>query len=150
VPPSRPSVQAPAQLEAKAAVPTVSPAPPSEAPAAAPSTPARVNETDAIHTTLSRYRTAFNVLDATAASAVWPTVDQKALGRAFDNLEQQSLTFDSCSIDMRGARALATCSGTAQYVPKVGNKNSRSDRRQWVFNLRKVDEQWLINEVNSR
>jgi hypothetical protein len=99
---------------------------------------------------LSRYRTAFSGLDASAAGAVWPSVDQKALGRAFARLEQQRLTFESCAIDVRGLRAVATCKGTADYVPKVGNKSSRTDSRQWVFDLRKVEERWLIDTVNSR
>jgi hypothetical protein len=121
---------------------------PPRAPAAIPV--ARPSDNDAIQATLGRYRTAFSGLDAHAAGAVWPSVDQKALERAFARLEHQKLTFTTCNIDVRGVRALATCRGTADYVPKVGSKSSRSDPRQWVFNLQKVDEQWLIETVNSR
>jgi hypothetical protein len=153
-PPARPNVPVPNEVVSTApvAAAAVSPAREATPPPTAPSEvlPTRVNETEAIQVTLSRYRTAFSALDATAARAVWPTVDQKALGRAFDQLEAQSLTFDNCAIDLSGVRALATCRGTAQYVPKVGNRSARTDRRQWIFNLRKVDEQWTINAVNSR
>jgi hypothetical protein len=100
--------------------------------------------------TLGRYRTAFSGLNASAAGVVWPTVDQKALGKAFERLERQSLTFENCTIDVRGVRALATCKGSADYVPKVGNKSPRTDSRQWTFNLHKANEQWLIDAVNSR
>ena len=66
-----------------------------------------------------------------AARAVWPTVDAKALGRAFDQLQQQTLEFDECAIAVTGARAVASCGGNARYVPKVGNKSPRTEARQW-------------------
>jgi hypothetical protein len=118
------------------------------APAATPA--ARVTDSDAIQTALDGYRTAFNVLDARAAGAVWPTVDQRALARAFERLERQNLLFANCAIDTRGLRATATCTGTAEYVPKVGTRTARIDERQWMFVLRKVDQQWLIDAVNSK
>jgi hypothetical protein len=111
---------------------------------------ARPTDTEAVQTTLSRYRDAVSGLDAGAAGAIWPTVDVKALARAFDRLERQSLTFNSCTIDVRGIRASATCVGTADYVPKVGNKTARSDSRRWTFNLSRADEQWLIDTVDVR
>jgi hypothetical protein len=154
-------VPTPAPLTSREPAPAAAaPDPPAAAPAPAVAAPApterpaplptRATDTDAIQTTLGRYRSAFNALDAAAATSVWPMVDQKALGRAFNRLQQQRVTFDSCSIDVSGLHALATCGGTAQYVPKVGSKNARTDRRLWIFNLRKVDDQWLINDVNSR
>jgi hypothetical protein len=110
----------------------------------------RATETEAIQAALGRYRNAFNLLDVRAAGAVWPTVDQRALGRAFERLKQQSLTFESCTIDSRGAVATASCRGTAAYVPKVGTQSGRIDSRQWTFTLRKAGEQWLIDAVNTR
>ena len=97
---------------------------------------------------LSRYRDAFSVLDAGAAKAVWPTVDEKALGRAFDQLQQQTLEFDECAITVTGAGAVASCGGNARYVPKVGNKSPRTEAREWRFSLRKVNEEWLIEAVD--
>jgi len=144
-----PAVAAPPEPPAAAAAPT---SPPARDDRAAPATPSTARETDsdAIQTALDRYRTAFNVLDARAAGAVWPTVDQRALARAFERLERQNLEFANCTIDTRGLRATATCTGTAEYVPKVGSRTARVDGRQWMFVLRKVDQQWLIDAVNSR
>lgn len=108
------------------------------------------NDTGAIHTVLGRYRNAFSGLDSGAARAVWPSVDVRALDRAFDRLEEQALEFENCEIDVNGPRAVASCEGSARYVPKVGNRNAQVAARQWRFNLRKVNEAWLIEEVDSR
>ncbi|MQA30722.1 MAG: hypothetical protein GEU82_12940 [Luteitalea sp.] len=144
-------IQPEAAASAAAVASPLVPPPLPDAPAAPPAIPTtRVTDTEAIQATLGRYRAAFSGLDANAASAIWPAVDQRALGRAFDRLEQQSLTFTSCTIDVRGIRALATCLGTADYVPKVGSKTARTDSRRWTFNLQRVDERWLIDTVDSR
>jgi hypothetical protein len=104
----------------------------------------------AIQTVLSRYQTAYRELDAGAARAVWPSVDTKALRKAFDRLEQQDLTFDSCEIAVSDVRAVASCRGRAWYVPRVGSKGPHDDQRQWEFTLSKVDEAWLIDKVSAR
>ncbi len=103
-----------------------------------------------IRDALSRYRRAFNGLDAGSARAVWPTVNVQALSRAFDRLETQSFEFDSCAITLGNARAVASCSGSATYVPKVGNRRARSETRHWRFDLRQRDGEWLIETVDSR
>jgi hypothetical protein len=108
------------------------------------------SETRAIQEVLRRYRTAFSDLDAAAARAVWPTADAKALRRAFDALERQVLTFKSCEIAVANVHAVASCGGTAQFVPKVGNRSRHDERLQWEFNLRKVDDVWQIDTVSAR
>jgi hypothetical protein len=108
------------------------------------------SETGAIQTVLSQYRTAFRDLDAGAARAIWPSVDAKALGKAFESLERQDLIFNSCQIAVRDVRAVASCDGTARYVPRIGNRDRHDDRRKWEFKLRKVDEVWLIDTVSAR
>ena len=40
--------------------------------------------------------------------------------------------------------------GTASYVPRVGNRTPRVDRRSWRFSLVKVREEWLIGAVEAR
>jgi hypothetical protein len=107
-------------------------------------------ETGAIQTVLSQYRTAFRDLDAGAARAIWPSVDAKALGKAFESLERQDLTFNSCQIAVRDVRAVASCDGTARYVPRIGNRDPHDERRSWEFKLRKVDDVWLIDTVSAR
>ena len=104
----------------------------------------------AIHTVLTRYRAAYGDLDVGAARAVWPSADTKALRRAFDSLEEQELVFDSCAVSMGEARAVAVCSGTASYVPRVGKRARRGDQRQWEFELSKAGNGWLIDTVSAR
>jgi len=96
------------------------------------------------------YRDAFNTLDARAAVTVWPTVNEKALARAFDSLEGQNVSFDDCRIETSDVLAEVACSGTARYVRKVGNRGSRAEARQWTFSLRKEHGGWLIQRVDSR
>ena len=154
-------VDAPAALPASlAGEPRPAVAAPAAVPAAVPSAPARTETTlspvrppapeSAVQTVLSRYRNAYDDLDAGAARAVWPSVDHKALSKAFDRLEQQQLVFDSCEISVTDARAVASCRGVATYIPRVGNKARRDDRRQWEFTLSRVNDAWLIDTVSAR
>ena len=69
--------------------------------------------------------------------------------RAFDQLKEQSFTFDSCKIAVDGQRADASCSGTASVVPKVAGNNLREEPRLWTFRLQRVNGQWLIDTVES-
>lgn len=108
------------------------------------------NETDKIGGVLSRYRGAFNALDSSAARGVWPSVDAHALDRAFARLQEQEVAFDRCNIDVEGIRAAARCTGSARYVPKVGSRTSQTTAREWRFNLQKVDDRWVIEEVDAR
>jgi len=111
--------------------------------------PERLAATRAIQRVLNRYRDAFSILDTSAAKAVWPAVDTKALGMAFDRLEEQNLEFDSCRISVTDLRAEAFCRGSAQYT-QMGSLRLRTEARLWQFALRKVNENWLIDAVNSR
>jgi len=104
----------------------------------------------AIENVLGRYRNAFNRLDAGAAAAVWPKVNEKTLARAFDSLDDQDVSFDSCTIEVGGVHAEAACSGTARYVPKVGSRTTRAEPRQWRFILRRASDGWLIDHVDAR
>ena len=155
-------VDAPATLPASlAGEPKPAVAAPAVVPAAVPSAPARTETPaspvvrppapeSAVQTVLSRYRNAYGDLDAGAARAVWPSVDHKALSKAFDRLEQQQLVFDSCEISVTDARAVASCHGVATYIPRVGNKARRDDRREWEFTLSRVNDAWLIDTVSAR
>jgi hypothetical protein len=106
--------------------------------------------TTSIQHTLTRYRQAFSSLDASAAREVWPTVNERSLSRAFERLEEQDVSFDRCQITVNDARAEARCNGTARYVPRVGGRTPRVDRREWRFSLVKVRDAWLIGAVDAR
>jgi hypothetical protein len=124
---------------------------PSSPEAPPPSSPSSTEAVaDSVRTVLDRYRAAFNLLDVNAAQVVWPNVDGRALRRAFDQLTEQELQFDACGIDVYGTQALASCSGTVRFVPKVGNPNMHTVRREWTFRLRQIDDVWRIEMVDAR
>ena len=140
---------------ASPAAPTVTPetlrSPSTDVPAAPAARPtARDLDTRAIENVLGRYRSAFNALDAGAAAAVWPTVNQRNLAKAFERLDDQDLSFESCKIDVGGVHAEAACNGTARYVQKVGNRNPKAESRQWHFILRRASEGWVIDQLDAR
>jgi hypothetical protein len=98
---------------------------------------------------LSRYEAAYSGLDAAAARAVWPSVDQRALARAFNNLESQRISLDQCSVAVDGASARAECRGSATWVPKVGS-GGRTEARRWTFDLRQASGGWHIVRADAR
>jgi tetratricopeptide (TPR) repeat protein len=108
-----------------------------------------VDEIGLVRQTLQRYRVAYDGLDAQSAQAVYPAVNQAALARAFDGLESQTLTFDACDVQLRGDAAIATCRGSARYVPKIGSREPRIEPRTWNFTLRKAGTEWKIDSARA-
>jgi hypothetical protein len=153
------AVRSPAPAEPPPAIeaPPVTPPPPSRMtapvmrpePEALPSVVARTEQSE-IQRTLGQYRTAYQTLDAEAARAVWPSVDVRALARAFDSLTSQQLAFETCQFEIAGEAATAQCRGSATYIPKVGSRGPKLEPRQWTFHLRKVDEGWKIQSAQTR
>ena len=125
------------------------PAPMRPEPEALPSIVARTEQSE-IQRTLGQYRSAYQLLDAESARAVWPSVDVRALARAFDSLTSQQLAFETCQFDIIGEAATAQCRGSATYTPKVGNREPKLEPRQWTFHLRKVGEDWKIQRAQTR
>ena len=99
-----------------------------------------------IRSALSRYEAAYNSLDAKAATSVWPGVDQRALGRAFDGLLSQRVSLGLCDITVIGDIGGATCAGKARWEPKVGGGLQTADR-YWNFHLRRTGDGWKIQEI---
>ena len=89
----------------------------------------------AIRATLGRYEAAYSGLSVPAARAVWPSVDQRALARAFDGLASQRVALGKCDVVVTGASARATCTGSAEWTPKVGGGTKRQSRH-WAFDWR--------------
>ncbi len=149
----RPSAAVPSPAVPSAAVPPAAvraSAVPSGAAIARPVVNAAAIEEHAVRTVLDRYRVAFNTLDARAAAAVWPSVDAKALGRAFERLQEQEVSFVNCQVAVTDTHADASCGGNSRYVPKVGNKNPRDEAREWTFGLEKIGAEWRIRSVTMR
>ena len=142
-------VPPPLAVAPPAALPSASA--PIEAPITPPATPpARVEPDDAqIVRVLQQYRLAYGALDASRARAIWPAVNEDALARAFDGLESQTLTFDSCRTQLKGDAAVATCQGTARYVPKIGSRDPRVEPRTWTFVMRRSADSWVIDSARA-
>ena len=101
----------------------------------------------AVRRALHSYQDAYARLDVAAAAAVWPSVDQRALSRAFGALQSQSLDLQNCTITMSADRATAQCRGTLRFVPKTGDPRPRAVEQQWVFALRRVGSDWTIDKA---
>lgn len=135
----------PAPPRALPALPAAASAMPGE-----PSVPSSLDETAGVREVLARYVYAYAALDARAVAAVWPTVNQSALGRAFDALETQNISFSKCEVTVSGGTARAVCAGTAAWTPKVGGRRSREDERTWTFALTHRDDSWAIVSAEMR
>jgi hypothetical protein len=158
-PVSVPTVVAPVPVpavptrDALAAVASPTSAPLSASPAGTSTAtviPSNVQVEQNIRDVLQRYALAYRHLDANAAKVVWPSVDVRALTRAFGGLESQDLTFSGCELRIGGAEAQAICHGSATYVPKIGSKEPRTLRRDWVFKLRELETGWTIAQSETR
>jgi len=103
--------------------------------------------TPAIRDVLRRYEAAYERLDASAAKEIWPSLDERALARAFSGLASQTLSLEPCKINVTGTSAVASCHGRATYVGRVGNKTGQVQRRDWTFELRKSTDDWQIRSV---
>jgi hypothetical protein len=101
----------------------------------------------AVRETISRYQAAYADLDVQAAAAIWPSVDRRALGRAFAALESQGLVLDSCEVRVEEPTATAHCRGEIAFVRKVGPSVQSTVPQQWLFKMRRSDEEWIIEAV---
>ena len=103
-----------------------------------------------VQAVLARYASAYERLDASAVKDIWPTVDERALARAFSDLDSQSIVFDECDLTIAGTRATASCRGTATYATSVGKRSNVMQTRQWTFLLEQSPERWEIQQVQVR
>jgi hypothetical protein len=90
------------------------------------------------------YARAFERLDVKAAKAIWPSVDDRALQRAFQRLDGQELHFASCGVSVTERDANARCRGEATFRPKVGPRVLRVTEREWTFSLARANDRWQI------
>jgi hypothetical protein len=132
-------------------------APVATSPATRPPVPERtaspieaVNETAAVRAALTKYANAYTDLDAAAVTAVWPSVDQAGLRRAFSALDAQQVTFDRCDVQVTGGAGRATCAGTTMWRPKIGGGSAREQNRTWNFVLKNAGGSWQIVKAEVR
>jgi hypothetical protein len=163
------SKSTPTPVPSLALTPTPSPSPmltptPTPAPAATPPridaapgvvsapppSPAPPSNAAMVRSVLDQYRRAYGSLDANAVAEVWPSVNVRSLARAFAQLDSQRFEFTDCRIDLSAARAQATCTGNASFVPKIGGRATRTENREWAFLLERLNDGWIISRAESR
>ena len=145
--PLDPPILSPSAAPPRAVPPDARDAVPASSRSVAPA--GREAESAEIRQLLGRYETAYNRLDAMAASSLWPGVDRTALDRAFKGLISQRVSLGLCDITVVGDIGGASCSGKARWEPRVGGGLQTADR-YWTFNLRKGSEGWRIEQIRVR
>lgn len=143
--PIRASVPAPSTPEPEPARASA----PSAARTEPPPNVVRVDPREQVRQVLTRYEAAYSRLDAQAARAVWPSVDEKALARAFDGLASQDVSLGRCDVEILGQYARAHCTGTAKWIPKIGG-GVKTQARRWEFQLAQADSGWEIVKAGVR
>jgi hypothetical protein len=138
-----------AALPSSPAIPVSTPEPAAPNPSLTPEAIAAVDARSAVRATLARYEAAYSALNVSAARAVWPAVDERALARAFDGLSSQRVALDRCDVSVAGGTAKAICSGSAEWTPKVGGGQRRQNRR-WAFELANASGTWQIVRADAR
>jgi hypothetical protein len=99
---------------------------------------------------LARYAHAYERMDVKAAKALYPSLDDRALRRAFHDLDGQQVRLANCGVSFSGQDANARCQSSATYRPKVGSRVIRLTEREWTFNLSLDDAGWQIVDARMQ
>ena len=137
----------PAHVEHATTVPELTRANGAATHAAARLAAALPDEEASILQVLRRYERAVAQKDPLGAKAVWPSLDDRALARAFNDLQSHSLALQDCGVTIDSVGARATCQGVATYLPKVGRRKPISASHEWTFNLAKEGGGWHIESA---
>jgi hypothetical protein len=131
-----------ARLPGTIGAPTVPPVPP----------PSKLfaKESTALEQVLDRYEQAYDQLDARAAAAIWPSVDSRALARAFARLRLQDLEFGECTFAVSEHDATAHCTGVLHYARRIGDTAPRTERHMWTINFARAGEVWRIVNITAQ
>lgn len=120
----------------------------SPAPRAMP--PPVVDDRESIQLLLQGYRDALTRLDSASAALIWPTVDTRALNRAFSTVSQQEIRFERCSLKLDDQHASALCIGEIYYVRRHGDQTPRTQSTSWRFEFVRRSDRWEIANVDAR
>jgi hypothetical protein len=99
---------------------------------------------ETVRRVLQDYRRAYEELDVRAAKALWPSVDERALEKAFRQIQTQQVRLGDCGVSVSGQGANARCQVDATYRPKVGSRVVRLPAGLWTFNLARDNDRWQI------
>lgn len=108
-----------------------------------------VADEEAVRQTLQHYAQAYGEMDVLATARVWPSVDRRALAHAFTTIKSQGLTFENCRVSLAESSATARCRGTVQFVRRVGNPVPLTALQEWMFRMRKLGNDWIIEELTA-
>jgi hypothetical protein len=114
--------------------------------------PAKVFESEsaALAAIVKDYELAYDRLDARAAAAVWPSVDERALARAFARLQMQNLEFGDCTFAVSHNEATAQCAGVISYAQRIGDTAPKNERHVWTIEFVRSSGGWRIARVTAR
>jgi hypothetical protein len=133
-------------------------APPAYTPVAAPVAPAPAavggrifdGESAALAGLLRQYESAYQRRDAAAAATLWPTVDLRALSRAFARLKMQSLEFGDCTFAVAQTEATARCVGVLRYAQRIGDPSIQTDHHVWTVEFVRGGDGWKIARITAQ
>lgn len=141
--------------DARENAPARAPAPPSVAvaePVASvtevPARPTSGDEERAVRAAVQAYTSAYTGLNADAVKAVFPSVNDAALRRAFRSLRSQRVELRGMSVAIAGDGASVSGTWVSSAVGQVGDSTPQRDERPVIFTLAKRNGSWVI--VNRR
>jgi hypothetical protein len=107
-------------------------------------------QTQIVLEVLNRYTRSFETMDVRATKAVYPSVDDRALEKAYRALDGQQVRLSNCGVSFDGPDANARCRGSATYRQKVGSRTVHLRDVEWMFSLSRDDAGWQIVNANAR
>ena len=107
-------------------------------------------ESTALARVLGHYEQAYDRLDARGAAAVWPSVDSRALTRAFARLQAQDLDFGNCTFAVSVSDAAARCAGVLRYARRIGDTTLKTERHVWTIEFARAGESWQIVRITAQ
>ena len=107
-------------------------------------------ESLALTQVLGHYEQAYDRLDANGAAAIWPSVDSRALARAFARLRVQDLDLGDCTFVVSATDATARCAGVLHYARRIGDTTPKTEQHVWTIEFVRTGDAWRIVRVNAR
>lgn len=107
-------------------------------------------ESSALAQVLGHYEQAYDRLDAPGAAAVWPSVDARALSRAFARLQEQDLNFGNCTFSVSASDAAARCAGVLRYARRIGDTAPKIEQHVWTIEFARAGETWQIIKISAQ
>jgi hypothetical protein len=131
-------------------VPGVPPATIPEAAAVAPPTRLFEQESTSLEQVLRHYEQAYDRRDVRGTLAIWPSADERALTRAFDQLHEQDITLRNCTFAVSENDATAQCKGSLRYVRRIGNPTPQVEQHTWRIDFTRAGQTWQIVRVAAQ